>query len=364
MALRIEKRSDLPRWQLIAGPVASVALALLLGAVLLALTGHNPLATYSSMLQGSVGNTRMLAQTVVRSIPLALCALGVGLAMRMQLWNIGAEGQLALGAIAAGWLALFHPQLPPVLMLPGMFILGFIAGGLWAVLAVLPRVFWGISEIMTTLMLNYVAILLLQYLVHGPWRDPRLIGFPLSAVFPAAAALPILGNSAIHLGLVLAVVCAVAIQIAMGRTTWGYEITVTGESARAARYAGMNVVRNILLVMFLSGGLAGLAGMVEVSGVIHRLQETVTPGTGYSAIIIASLARRDPIATLLISFLFGSLVVGGYAIQSAGVSASLASMLQGAILLFVLGSEFFTHYRVHWIQTDSHAAAKQPETRR
>ena len=264
----------------------------------------------------------------------------------MLLWNIGAEGQLHMGAFAASWLALSYPHLPAAIMLPGMFLLGFLAGGLWGLLPAIPRAYLGTNEVITTLMLNYVAILWVAFLVTGPWRDPQGLRFPLSAPFSDAACLPTFLHTRVHLGLLLGILAAAALSVLLWRTRWGYEVRVIGESAAAARYAGMNVTRNILLVMFLSGGLAGIAGMSEVSGVIHRLQLHISPGYGYSAIIVAWLARLNPWAMILVSILFGALLVGGYAVQTVGLPAAVASMLQGVILFFVLGSDFFAHYRI------------------
>ncbi len=210
----------------------------------------------------------------------------------------------------------------------------------------LPRAYLGTNEVITTLMLNYVAILGTAYLVHGPWRDPHGFNFPLTAQFAPSAHLPTFLGTRVHVGALLVLVGAALLTLVWGRTRWGYEIKVIGESVAAARYAGMRVRRNVLLIMFLSGGLAGVAGMAEVAGVIHRLQPQISPGYGYAAIIVAWLARLRPWGTVLVAVLFGALLVGGYAVQTAGIPAAVAAMLQGTILFFVLGSEFLLHYRV------------------
>jgi len=275
-----------------------------------------------------------------------IAGLAVSLSFRMKLWNIGAEGQMYMGAFAASGLALFFPGLPKVVMLPGMFCLGFLAGGLWSLLAALPKAYLNINEVITTLMLNNVAVLWVGYLVYGPWRDPRGMNFPLSARFVDAGQLPTFGGTRVHTGLVVAVLVAAILAFTLWRTRWGYEIRVIGESANAAHYAGMDVLRNTLLVMFISGGIAGLAGMAEVSGVIHRLQPEVSQGYGYTAIVIACLARLNPWAVLMTSLLFAVLLVGGYSVQAAGVSASVAGMLQGVILFSVQVSDFFLTHEI------------------
>jgi simple sugar transport system permease protein len=204
-----------------------------------------------------------------------------------------------------------------------------------------------VNEIITTLMLNYIAILLVEYLFYGPWKDPKGYGFPGTAEFPPAAWLPRLPGTRVHLGLLFAPVAAFFIWLVLSRTKCGYEIRVVGENPRAAVYAGMNVVRNTLLVMCLSGGLAGLAGMAEVTGIAHRLTKGLSVGYGFTAIIVAWLAKLNPWTVLIVSILLAALLVGGDQIQiTMGLPASVAPILQGAILLFTLGGEIFKQYRV------------------
>ncbi|MHB8156222.1 MAG: ABC transporter permease [Desulfocucumaceae bacterium] len=344
----LEKRLNTPRFSVLLITAFSVLLSLVLGGVFLSITGHDPLDIYSIMLSGIFGSSFGLSETIVRAIPLMLLGLGISVAFRMQLWNIGAEGQIYMGAFAASWVPLTFPNLPAFIMLPAMILLGMVAGGIWALLPAIPRAYLGVNEIISTLMLNYVAILWVQYLVFGPWRDPKGFNFPLSAPFPDAARLSTLGTTRVHAGILFALVIAIVIYIIINRTQWGYEIRVIGESESAASYAGMNIRRNILLVMLLSGAICGLAGMSEVSGISGRLQHGVSPGYGYTAIIVAWLARLNPFAIILVSILFGGLQVGGYLVQTSGVSASVATMLQGSILFFVLGGEVFNRYRIRF----------------
>jgi simple sugar transport system permease protein len=344
--LRLEKKLQPSPLAPVLIPVISVLLALVLGGVFLMSTGHSPVAVYREMLTGAFGTVYGLSETMVKAIPLILAGLGVSLAFRMQLWNIGAEGQLYMGAFAAGWVALTFPDAPAWVLLPAMFVAGFAAGGLWGLLPAIPRAFLKVNETITTLMLNYVAILWVNYLVYGPWKDPNGYNFPLSAPFSEAAILPAFGSTRVHFGLVIGLVMALVIYIMLRRTKWGFEVRVIGESPNAAKYAGMNIIKNILLVMFLSGGLAGIAGMSEVSGVIQRMQPGISDGYGYTAIIIAWLGKLHPGAIILVSFLFGGLQVGGYSIQSSGVPAAIVAMLQGAILFFVLGGGILNRYDI------------------
>lgn len=348
MRIIIEKRQDYSRLIAFLVPIASVILALLAGAVLLAAAGANPLTTYKAMAVGAFGGKYNVSETMVKAIPLMLCGLGVSVAFRMLFWNIGAEGQLAVGGIAASGVALFWAdRIPASLLLPTMVVAGFLGGALWGLIPALLKAYLRVNEIITTLMMNYIAILLVEHLFYGPWKDPHGYGFPGTAQFPEAAWLPRLPGTRFHLGLVFAVVAALFIWIVLRRTKWGYEIRVIGENPRAANYAGINIVRNIILVMLLSGGLAGLAGMSEVAGISHRLQKGLTVGYGYTAIIVAWLGRLNPWGVLVVAILLAGLLVGGDQIQiTMQLPAAVALVLQGAILFFVLGGSLFTQYRI------------------
>lgn len=353
----LEKRKDISKIASALNPFISVALALLVGGLFLIFTGRSPVEIYRTMFDGAFGSAYGLSETVVKAIPLLLCGLAVSIAFKMQLWNIGAEGQFYFGAVAATWVALFHSSGSRFAVLSLMFLTGFMAGGLWGLLPAIPRAFFKVNETITSLMLNYVAIIFSNYLVYGPWKDPKGYNFPLTAMFPANATLPIFGNTRIHFGLVFGLVAAVIVFIVLRYTKWGYEIKIIGESPVAAKYAGMSIVKNILLVMFLSGGLAGIAGMAEVSGISQRLQPNLSPGYGYTAIIVAWLARLNPFAMIVVSFLFGGLLVGGYTMQTSGLPAAIVSMLQGAILFFVLGGDIFTKYRMKFIKASGKEVA-------
>jgi ABC-type uncharacterized transport system permease subunit len=327
-------------------PVLSILMALLFGWVFLWFYGINPAETYLRMWQGAFGDSYALSETLVKAIPLMLLGLGLSLAFRMKLWNIGAEGQLYMGAFAASGIALSFSHLPALILLPFMALAGFVAGGLWALIPGGLRAYWNVNETITTLMLNYVAIFWVDSLIFGPWKDPASMGFPLSPRFAAQAYLPTIGDTRVHIGLLIALLMAVLFYFLLQYTRWGYEVKVVGESPAAARYAGISVVKNILLVMLISGGIAGLAGMIEVTGITHRLQQGISPGYGYTAIIVAWLGGLNPFAIIIVAFLFGALLVGGFGLQIYGLPFSIVLMLQGAVLFFLLGGEIFTKYRL------------------
>lgn len=357
MKLVFEKRDPVPISYRVASPLLAVALALVLGAAFLLASGFSPLKVYAEMYRGAFGDSYGVSETIVTAIPLALCGLGIALASKMLLWNVGAEGQFHMGAWAAAAVALSMPGAPAWQVLPLMVVAGMVAGAAWALLAAVPRAYVGVGETITTLMLNYVAIYWIEYLVHGPWRDPASLNFPLSAPFSDAARLPMFGYTRIHWGLVFAVVAAVIFDLALAKTKWGYEVKIIGESPRAARYAGMSIERNIIITMAAAGALAGLAGMAEVSAIAGRMTRQLSPGYGYSAIIVAWLAKLNPYGVLLVAALFGGLLVGGYSAQFLGVSAASVNMLQGLMLFCVLATEALGRYRPRLVATGTGGAA-------
>ncbi|MDR1949074.1 MAG: ABC transporter permease [Spirochaetaceae bacterium] len=339
--IRFEKRTSLhPVFRLII-PGLCILLALVFCGFLMLSLGYNPLRAYQRLLRGSFGSPRNASESILQAVPLMLCALGVSVSFKMSVNNIGAEGQFAWGAFAATLVALYCPWVPRPLVLPLMFAAGFVAGGLWAVLAVLPRAFWGVNEIIITLMFNYAALLWVDFWVYGPWRDAGSGNLPYSKVFPAHALAPTLGNTRITVAVFFAIIAALLIHFFFSKTVRGYQIRVIGASGNAARYAGMNVISNILIVMFFSGALAGLAGVAQVSGSVGRLQPELSGGAGYTAIIIAYLSHFNPLTVLIVSVLFGGLNQGKFSMQLIGVPVEIVTAIQGFILFFVLGGEIF-----------------------
>ena len=351
MRIVLEKRQSVSRYVRVLVPVASLVFALVFGAILLLVSGVNPLVAYTAMARGAFGDAHALAETLVKAIPLMLTGLGVSIAFRMLFWNIGAEGQLAMGGFAATGVALYASDvLPHWCVLPAAILMGMAVGALWAAIPAALRAYLQVNETITTLMMNYIAILLISHVYHGPWRDPEGYGFPGTARFPEAAWLPRIYDRA-HSGLFLAVVAAAVLWFVLQRTKWGFELRITGENPKAARYIGINIPRLILVAMLASGALCGLAGVCEVTGVMRRLQQGLTVGYGYTAIIVAWMSQLNPWGVLLVGFLLAALLVGGDQIQMAmGLPAAMGLVLQGALLFPMLGGSLFAEYRLRIVR--------------
>jgi simple sugar transport system permease protein len=312
------------------------------------MVGANPLKAYSVMAAGAFGSLYNISEVLVKAIPLILCGLAVAISAKILIWNIGGEGQLVVGGIGSAAIALF---LSPHLPLSSSYLLWSwlvsIAGGLWASISGFLKARIGVNEILTTLMLNYVAIYWLEHLYFGPWRDPTGMGFPGTAIFPESAWLPRFPQTRVHLGLVFGIIAAILLQVILWRTRWGYEIRVIGENPKAARLARMKTTQYILWVMFVSGGLAGLAGMAEASGIHYRLQQGLAVGYGYIGIIVAWLSKLHPTGLILVAIFLASLLVGGDQLQSVmHLPSSVGLVLEGTLLFFVLGSDFLSRYRI------------------
>jgi general nucleoside transport system permease protein len=316
--------------------LAAVSVGLVASALVLATMDVSPWEALTSLLDGAFGSTFALEQSALKAIPLALTGLAVALCLRMRLWNIGAEGQFHAGAIGASWAALAFPTATAWLLLPLMVVAGMVAGAAWAALAAVPRALWGVNEIITTLLLNYVAILAVAYLVTGPWRSEASFNLPVSDQFGPGTVLPKIGDSLLHIGVLFPLIAALVLLVLLNRSKWGYEVRMIGASPDAARLAGMSIVKNILVIMLAGGALAGVAGMIEVSTSFGRLRQGISPGYGYMAIVIAALAAADVLGTLAVAFLFGGFIVGAFALQALGVPQAFVLLLQGIILFCAL----------------------------
>jgi len=349
MRLTLRKRLTPLSWPRLFLIPASILMALILGGFLFLWVGVNPIRAYLEICKGSFGNLYNFSEVLVRATPLVLCGLSVGLAGRMLVWNIGAEGQLVMGGVAGAGVALFlSPYLPGPLVVPAMVMAGFIGGALWGLIPGILKARFEVNEIITSLMLNYVAIFWLEHLYFGPWRDPAGRGFPGTAMFPDVAWFPRFFGTRIHLGLPIGLAAALFVWFLLAYTRWGYEIRVVGANTRAAQYARMNITRNILWVMVISGGLAGLAGIAETAGIHYRLQQGLAVGNGYVGIVVAWLGRLNPGSIVVISVLLGALMVGGDQVQiTMHVPSAISLALQGAILFCVLGGQIFQDYTLH-----------------
>jgi simple sugar transport system permease protein len=343
--IRIATRSEVSSKRNVLTRIAAVIMALMLSALFIVFLGHDPIKVYLSMLEGSFGSMYRFKETIISTIPLAITSLGILMAFKMKFWNIGAEGQMIIGAFFASYFALNYPDMNRLTLLTVMLIAGAIGGGLWALIPAYFKSKYGTNEVLFTLMMNYVALKWITYLQYGPWKDKDALGFPKIPNFTSNAILPkLLG---IHIGWVIMIILTVLVYVFIHYTKKGYEINVIGESENTGAYAGMNVRNIILQAMFLGGALAGISGMIQASAVSGTLSVAVTGGVGYTAIIVTWLSGLRAPLIVIVSFLFAILIQGGSYIQTAfQIPQSAAQILQGMILLFVLGSEFFVKYKI------------------
>ena len=317
---------------------AGIGAANALGAILLAVTGYASGPAFSRMLLDAFGSGDALAQTAIQSVPILLSGVGIAFAARMGLWNIGAEGQFYMGALAAVGMFQYVPHLPAVFMLSFMAIGGAAAGALWILGPAVLRAKLGVSEILTSLMLNYVAVPISNYFLYGPWKSPTAFNFPVTRLLTSNARLPQLPGFPVHIGFPIAVAAAAVLYFVLTRTSWGFQVRVIGDNRRAAEYLGYPTARLTVQVLCVSGGLAGFAGMLHVAGVTHQMLPNLSPGYGYTGIIVASLALLDILATTIVAFLLAGLIVGSQSVQNTGVPAGLSFFLQGLVLLMALAA--------------------------
>ncbi|WP_136797132.1 MULTISPECIES: ABC transporter permease [Desulfosediminicola] len=347
--LRIIKRQEPLGWRSCLVLFSAIALSLFLSGILLWLRGTPPIEGIVSLFSGGFGSRWAIEDSLLKAIPIFLCSLGVAIAFRLQIWNIGAEGQFALGAIGATWMALSFPEQPAWVILPLMIIMAMIFGGMWGVVPAVLRQKLQTNEIIVTLMMNYIAILLLDYLVFGVWKDPTSFGFPMTPTFSDAAIVGKIASTSIHWGLVHCVILGVLVWAFFRFTKTGFELKASGDSVRAARYAGLPYNWLVVLVMAMSGALAGWAGFLESSATIHRLQPSIMVGYGYTAIVVAWLARLNPLSIGIAAFLLAGLRVGVESMQlDLQVPADFGGIMEGLILLSVLAGGLFTNYRLKW----------------
>ena len=341
-------KSNIFRYSIIIGyPFLAIILALLLSSGLILVVGAQPTVAFRALIVGAFGNKNSLAETFLKASPLLLAGLGMCAAFKCRVWNIGAEGQLYIGALATTIVGVYVPFPSSIIAIPFLVLVSFLAGGCWAAIPGWLKGRFGVSEIITTIMMNYIAIFLISYAVHHPLRDPQ--GYlPQSLPLTEAATLPVLlAKTRLHLGIMVGIIGALMLYVIFVKTTLGYQIRVVGHNPLAGKYGGMNVQKIILLSMIISGGFAGVAGMGEIAGVHHRLLENISPGYGYTAIVVALLSYLHPLVVILVSILFAGLMVGADSMQRmAGLPAALAYVVQGLVVLFVLGSEFFVKRRL------------------
>lgn len=347
---RIAKRAERSGKEITLIRLLSVLLAVVAGGIFILCMGYNPFKVYGTLIKGSfisenaTNHFMAFQETIKKMIPLLIASLGVTLAFKMKFWNIGAEGQIIVGAIFASYFALYHPEMPHYVLFVVMLLASIVGGGLFGVIPAVFKAKFNTNETLFTLMLNYIALYTIYWLRDGAWADPESGGYPKIATFDFNAQLDSIFG--IQIGWVIALILVVLVDIYLKYTKSGYEISVISESHATARYAGMNPKKIMIRTMFLSGAVCGIGGMVQVTGSDATLAVSVAGGVGFTAIIVAWLGNLKPFSILLVSFLFAILEKGSGVIRSVyGLSAYSADVLQGIILFFVLGCEFFVRYR-------------------
>lgn len=349
--IRLERRAQTSQLMRVMSPLIAALLTAIAGLLLFSALGKDPLVAFRVFFLNPVKDVYGLSELLLKATPLALIAIGLAVGFRANVWNIGAEGQYILGAVAGSGLALaLDKSLPAALLLPAMFVAGALGGMAWAAIPAFLRTRFNANEILVSLMLVYVAQLLVSWLVHGPWKDPMGFNFPQTRMFEDAAVLPILveGTRMTH-AFPLAVVALAAGHVLLNRSFIGYQLQVVGQSPQAALHAGFSIARAVWIGLLAGGAMAGVAGLAEVAGPMGQLTEHVANHYGFAAIIVAFLGRLHPLGILLASLLMALMYLGGeQAQQYLGLPASVAKVFQGLLLFFLLGADVLAQYRLRW----------------
>ncbi len=349
MRIQLEPRQVTSKALKVLTPIVTFILALVVAAILLLWIKVNPFVAYKSILVGAIGSMYDISETLVIAIPLMLCGLAVALPLTANRWNIGAEGQFVMGAFGASVVALYLPQLPGPVIIALMIIAGVAAGMFWGFIPGFLNARFSISEIIASLMLNYIAINWISYLVYGPMKDPQGFGFPLTPKFVRHAWFPRI-TGRLHVGIFLALIAAVVLYIVIRKTRIGYEIRVVGSNPKVAEYGGINTPKVIILVLAIAGGIAALAGVAEVAAVHHQLRKDIAVGYGFTAIPVALLGKGHPLGIIISATLFAALEVGGSNMQQdLGVPVALVSIIKALVVLFVVAGDTLQKYRIRFV---------------
>lgn len=359
--VRVSERGEaVPFYKALLIRAIAIIAALVLCGGMVAAMGFSPLEVYKQIFVGSIGSAAVTIITLERTIPLIIATLAIILAFKMRFWNIGANGQIAMGATAAAFFAYqMADKMPQNALFLCMFVAGAAGGGLWGLIPALTKAKWNTNETLFTLMMNYIATYVIQFLRRGPWEDPMMPSFGQMPMFDAAARLPKLFG--VSFGWVIAVILVAVVYIYLRQSKQGFEIAVVGASNSTARYAGMDVKKVFIRTMIISGALAGIAGMLKICGMDYKLNENIAGNIGFTGITIAWLAKLNPLTALVVAFLFSALSKGCESVSSStalrvgGVTIPSASamVIMGVILFAVLGCEFFIHYQLHFKKRQS-----------
>lgn len=351
--LVLERRAETPWALTLASPLLAVALTLVSAVLVFLAMGRDPWHALFAYFMLPVSDSWGLQEVAVKATPLVLIAVGLALCYRSNNWNIGAEGQFLLGAMAGSWLAVAtHGTAQGAWLLPAMLVCGAVGGALFALIPALLKTRFGANEILTSLMLVYLAELLLDWLVRGPWRDPQGFNMPQTVVFAPEAAIPLLlEGGRLNLGTPIMLLVVLVAAVLVARTLKGFEITLVGEAPRAARFAGFDEKRLTWTVFAIAGGLAGLAGVLEAAGTVKQLQPNLSPGYGFTAIIVAFLGRLNPVGCLIAGVFLAITFIGGENAQiMLQMPLDVTRVFQGLLLFYVLGCDTMLLYRVRWVR--------------
>jgi general nucleoside transport system permease protein len=360
--MRFEARPKPSRTMLVLSPLISLSLTSLVAMTIFAAAGLNPLDAFVTFLTAPLADLYGLGELLIKAAPLVLIGVGLAIGFKAGVWNIGAEGQLTVGVIFSGYVALKFGPGGGAWVLPAMLLAGAVGGMIWAGIPAALRIRFNASEILVSLMLNYVAALLLSFLIFGPWRDPAGFNFPQSEPLAPAALFPILiEDTRANISVLFALVAVAAGWLFMARSFSGFQLKVTGLSQGAARYAGFSVSKPVWIGMLAGGAAAGVAGVGEIAGPLGQIFPTASPGYGYAAIIVAYLGRLHPLGILLSGLLMALLYLAGDLAQmSLGMPSSITGLLQSVLLFFLLTTDVFIHYRIRF-QATKRAVATTPK---
>lgn len=358
--IRLEKRDGISPFFSLFSPLVAFALTLIIGAVLFTIIGKDPSEALYVYFIEPLTETWSLHELAIKAAPLILIATGLSLCFRSGNWNIGAEGQFIMGGVAGSTLPILFPEFDGFAVLPLMLICGILGGMAWASIPALLKNRFGANEILTSLMLVYIAELFLDWIVRGPWRNPEGFNFPESRGFTEWQILPeIFASGRMHYGALFAVIGCVIAWFLLSKTIKGFEVTVVGSAPKAARFGGFDPKQTTLFVFLVSGAFAGLAGISEVSGAIQQLRPSISPGYGFTAIIVAFLGRLNPLGILAAGIVLALSYLGGEAAQvSLNISDKIANVFQGLLLFFVLACDTLIHHRIRFVSTTPTVAGR------
>ena len=348
--MRLKTRRNTPLWFIAVLPILSILVAFILGAFFIIWAGESPITAYIALINGALGSTFAITESLTRAIPLIFTGLAAAVAFRAKFWNIGAEGQLYCGAMAATLVETGMIDLPSIVMIPVLFIAGALAGCLILLLPVFLKTHMKVDEVVTTLLLNFIILLFVNMLLEGPWKDPMAMGWPQAARIIDNGVLPtIVAKSRLHFGIIIALMMSIIMWAILRFTVWGYEIRAVGYNQQASTFYGISINKSVLMVALFSGGLAGMAGVSEVAGLKGYLTLTLSPGFGYTGIAVAMLAQLHPIGVIVSAIFLAVIYVGADAMSRVvDIPNYIADILVAISLLSVLVGSMLARFRIVW----------------